>query len=196
MEAASSLGEWFDAYVEDYFTPLKDAYDAWKDDATRTRMIVQRMDTAVNEFRPLFREFYDLMTGNPLVTDTDLTAMGFPVRYSGARRPAPAAAEPPGYNVEPALGHILRIHYYDMNRKRKRTKPDGQHGVEIKWCFEDMTPSGDPEQFLHSTFDTSSPAVLTFDNPDSGRGVRIALRWENTRGQKGPWSIVETIHVP
>jgi hypothetical protein len=154
------------------------------------------MDTAVKNFIPSFREFHELMLGNPFVTDTDLIGMGFPERPAGGRTPAPVATDPPSYDVRPELGHILRIDFYDIDRKKTRGKPDGQHGAEINWAYKDATPVDNPEHFPNSMFDTATPFTLTFQSEDSGREIYISLRWENTRGLKGPWSVVETIHVP
>jgi hypothetical protein len=40
----------------------------------------------------------------------------------------------------------------------------------------------------HSTFDTKTPLFLEFDREDRGKRVYLAMRWENTRGEKGPFS--------
>ncbi|MDR1499954.1 MAG: hypothetical protein LBI58_03135, partial [Tannerellaceae bacterium] len=74
-------------------------------------------------------------------------------------------------------------------------KPRGQHGAEIRWCFSDLTTT-DPDEMTNSLFATSSPHTITFHQKDYGKRLHMALRWEINRGQKGPWSSVELIHVP
>ncbi|AHF94767.1 hypothetical protein OPIT5_26275 [Opitutaceae bacterium TAV5] len=47
-----------------------------------------------------------------------------------------------------------------------------------------------------SGFDTRSPFTLNFDENQRGKTVYFALRWENTRGDKGPWSPITHAVVP
>lgn len=43
----------------------------------------------------------------------------------------------------------------------------------------------------------NSPAhTLTFDENQRGKTVYFALRWENTRGEKGPWSQIVSSIIP
>jgi hypothetical protein len=45
-------------------------------------------------------------------------------------------------------------------------------------------------------FDTDSPLEIEFDEADRGKIVWFAVRWENTRGQKGPWSEIFFAIIP
>ncbi|MDR0749421.1 MAG: hypothetical protein LBF62_07605, partial [Tannerellaceae bacterium] len=78
---------------------------------------------------------------------------------------------------------------------RKKGKPAGQHGVEIRWAFSEE-PIDSTSRLTNSAFDTGSPAILTFESQEHGRTIYLALRWENTRGEKGPWSGIATAIVP
>jgi hypothetical protein len=49
---------------------------------------------------------------------------------------------------------------------------------------------------LASVFSTRSPYVFTFDENMRGKTVYFCLRWENTRGQKGPWSAIYSAIIP
>jgi hypothetical protein len=195
MQATTDLGKWFDAFEAGSFSRLVTNYGRWENEATRTKQISDDMNDAVKAFIPDFREFHSLVLGNPLVKDSDLDGMGFPKRSSGGRSPAPVADVPPGYEVIPELGHRLRIDFFPIDKGHGHGKPAGQHGVEVKWGFTDAA-TDNPEQLPHSRFDTATPAILAFDSDDGGRKIYLALRWENTRGEKGPWSVVETILVP
>jgi hypothetical protein len=159
-------------------------------------MIIDDMNAAIREFVPAFREFHSLMLANPLAKDSDLEGMGFPRRPSARRTPAPVAADPPGYEISPELGHRLRVDFFPVETTRGRAKPAGQQGVEIKWDYAEAASTENPEGFVHSEFATATPATLAFSGSEGGRKVYLALRWVNTRGQKGPWSIAETIVVP
>jgi hypothetical protein len=76
-----------------------------------------------------------------------------------------------------------------------RAKPFGVHGAEIKWGFSE-TEVINPDDLPHSAFDTRSPFRIEFRGEDRGKTVRFCLRWENTRGVKGPWSEIVSAIVP
>jgi hypothetical protein len=45
-------------------------------------------------------------------------------------------------------------------------------------------------------FDTNSPLDIEFTEEDRGKVVWFAVRWENTRGEKGPWSEIYFAIIP
>ncbi|MDR2118268.1 MAG: hypothetical protein LBP25_01850, partial [Tannerellaceae bacterium] len=117
-------------------------------------------------------------------------------RPADERTPAPVATEAPAYKLSQLSAHRIQIDYYDgTDETPKRAKPEGQHGVEIRWNFSD-TPVTDAEDLTNSVFDTATPAILSFSGHDHGRTLYLALRWENSRGEKGPWSTVTETYVP
>ncbi|MDR1644241.1 MAG: hypothetical protein LBS05_00225 [Tannerellaceae bacterium] len=196
MKAGTLLGDW---YINEFKTkallPYLEAYDAWADPSTRTTPVTTLFLEAEKNLVAAYRELYRLLKANPYVTDAHLERMAFPKRPDGKRTPAPIAPLPPGFSIHPLISHRLRIDYYRTGEARKRARPKGQRGVEIKWEFSDI-PVDNPEQMTHSTFATATPATLAFDPDDAGRRIYLALRWENTRGKKGPWSLSETVNVP
>jgi hypothetical protein len=129
-----------------------------------------------------------------LVTNLDLESMGLPVRPDGTRTPAPVADRPPLVEVSTPLIGSLRIDYYD-DADRKRAKPRGQHGAEGCWVISDE-PVESLGKLSQSTFDTKTPLFLEFDREDRGKRVYLAMRWENTRGEKGPFSPIVSAVIP
>jgi hypothetical protein len=195
MQDTTVIGKWYQDFYDGPNHKFKQAYLEWEDSSTRTKEDADNMNDADKLLRPAFRELYKIMTANPVVTDADLERMGFPKRPTGEYTPAPVEKEPPGFEIIPLPGHQIRIDYFPIGQKHKSAKPDGQHGIEIKWGFSDV-PVQDPELLDHSNFDTATPAILSFSGSDLGRKLYLALRWENTRGQKGPWSIPVETAVP
>jgi hypothetical protein len=131
---------------------------------------------------------------NPAVTDDDLNHMGLPTRSSG-RHPAPVATEAPDADVETSTIAHLTIHFFEKGSNHKKGKPAGQHGAEIRWAMLD-TPPARWDELVHSEIDTNSPFTLQFENDQRGKTVYYALRWENTRGEKGPWSEIQSAIIP
>jgi hypothetical protein len=197
MAETTPFGIWYLKFLEGPAARYKVRFLEWENEATRTQIIIEKMAEAEEEFVPAFRELYHLMVANPLATDADLTACGFPKRRSGGNTPAPVATEIPGFTIIPLTGNRIRIDFYPIGAGEKdhKGKPKGQHGVEIKWGFSDV-PVLDPTELDHSEIDTSSPYTFTFSANDRGKTIYLALRWENTRGLKGPWSPVESAVIP
>jgi hypothetical protein len=124
----------------------------------------------------------------------DRKAMGLPIHKSG-RTPAPVATDAPDVDVDTSTIGRLNILFFEKGSKHKKAKPAGQHGVEIAWIQRD-TPPTRWDELLHSNIDTNSPFTLVFENDLRGKTVYFALRWENTRGEKGPWSEIQNTIIP
>ncbi|MDR2898359.1 MAG: hypothetical protein LBU99_06030, partial [Spirochaetaceae bacterium] len=74
-------------------------------------------------------------------------------------------------------------------------KPEGVRGIEFKWAILD-TPPVSLDDLIHSAVDTATPHTFEFDERDRGKSLYICPRWENTRGQKGPWGEIEKAIIP
>jgi hypothetical protein len=188
------------SWIEDTFQPAYDkftaAYGDWENPAERTQVRTVTLNDAEEAFIVLYRQLYALLKGNPLVANADLVAMGMPERNSGGRHPAPMVTTSPVAHVKtPGPGQI-EIHFRDGSPDGAgRAKPPGVHGAEIVWATLDSVPV-DWSELVHSSFDTASPFHLAFEGHERGRHLYYALRWENTRGEKGPWSEIQSAVIP
>jgi hypothetical protein len=193
----SGIAEWLGTEYNPKLNNLHLAYEAWENPNTRTPLIISTLKESEAAFIPVYRQLYSgYLRNNPLVTDTDLLAMGLPQRTSG-RTPSPVPSTAPAYTVKTPLAGVVELHYFDDagEESRKYAKPKGVHGVEIRWALlEEMTE--DWETLTHSSFDTATPYRLTFDGTDRGKRLYFALRWENNTGQKGPWSPIGLAFIP
>ena len=45
-----------------------------------------------------------------------------------------------------------------------------------------------PSELTFLATDTRTPYVAAFDGADANKVAHYMLRWENTRGETGPWS--------
>jgi hypothetical protein len=131
---------------------------------------------------------------NPDVTEQDHDDLGLP-NYKTTRTPAPIETEAPDFDVNTSvLGRII-IAFFAKGSNHKKAKPAGQHCVEIGWALSD-TPITRWDELTHSNVDTNSPFTLSFENDQRGKTIYFALRWENTRGDKGPWSAITSAIIP
>ncbi|MDR2843683.1 MAG: hypothetical protein LBV57_03455 [Candidatus Symbiothrix sp.] len=188
-------GEWFVNVFDVAYSAFITAYTAWKNPAQRTPVKMATLTDAENAFKPVYRQFYTgFLKQSPLVTDADLVAMGLPERSSGGHTPAPVPLTSPEAEVRLPEPAVVEIHFRDEG-KEYRAKPAGVHGAEIAWAILD-TPPENWSQLTNSSFDTKTPFRLAFEGGQRGKKLYFALRWENTRGAKGPWGNILDAIIP
>ena len=74
-------------------------------------------------------------------------------------------------------------------------KPAGYDGAVLDWGIFD-TPPAEPEDLTNHTMASRTPHTIQFTEEDRGKTVYIALRWQNERGNTGPWSDIKSTVVP
>jgi hypothetical protein len=162
--------------------------------ATRTKASVLAKNNAIKALKKAIRAFLkEYITFNHLVTDEDRKNLGLHIRKD-SRTSVSVPVTYPLFTVDSSTIRVLLILFRDAAGEG-RAKPDGVRGAEIKWGFSD-TPIVNPDELPFSAFDTRSPFRLEFRGEDRGKTVWFCLRWENTRGEKGPWSEIVSAIVP
>jgi hypothetical protein len=171
------------------------AYAAYENPATRNPLIIQEKRNAREAYEAGLRKFVkSYLAFNPAITDNDRKELGLTVPKN-SRTPAPVATTYPDYDIDSGTIRRLTIHFYNQGSKKSKAKPAGQHGAEIRWVMSD-TPVVDVKDLIHSSFDTRTPFTLEFEGHERGKTVYFCLCWENTRGEKGPWSEILSALVP
>jgi hypothetical protein len=166
--------------------------------ALRTPNMTFLKNEARREYEPMVRQLVTILIGSPMVTDAELELMGIVGRRQGKHYPrVPVPTDVPDYRIEQALGHrlILHFHAHDSERESSVAKPHGVRGAEIAWALLETHPSS-YDALTKREFHTASPYTFIFDIPDAGKTLYAALRWENTRGEKGPWSDIQSAIIP
>jgi hypothetical protein len=130
---------------------------------------------------------------NKQMTDEDKLVYGI--------RPVDKTATPAGElesypEAEPDTSIIrqITINFWDSATK-KRGKPHGVHGAEIRWALLDRAPALVGE-LVNSDFDTASPFMLKFDENQRGQRVYFCLRWETNTNVKGPYGEIYSAIIP
>ena len=189
----SPNGDWLENDFYLLLTKFATAYKAWADPALRTKVDVANFKQAKAAFTVVYRKLYQLIKSSPLVTNADLVAMGFPPLAAGKRTPVPAPETAPEAEIRFPSPSVIEIHFRNSGSERKG-KPYGVHGVETGWAILENPPSKMVD-LANSLFCTRSPFCLTFDINQRGKTLYFAVRWENTRGQKGPWSEIHNVII-
>jgi hypothetical protein len=145
-------------------------------------------------FEKALREFLkSFVTYNPEVTDVDRDQMGLPIHKPNPE-PSPIPDLFPVAEVDSSIPRQLTIHFRNEHSKSK-AKPFGVHGAEIRWAILDMPPTS-VDEIVNSVFCTNSPYTFVFGEEDRGKRVYFCMRWENTRGEKGPWGEIFSAIIP
>jgi hypothetical protein len=163
--------------------------------ATRTPIAVE----AKNESRKILEKHVqhavqEYLQHNHLVTDEQRKTLRIPI-HKTTHTPSPVASTYPAYEVDTGTIRRLVFHYWDSATPKSKAKPAGQHGIEMWWAHLDAPPQS-IDDLIHSVFDTKTPLVLEFVENMRGKIIYFCLRWENTRGEKGPWSEIASAIVP
>ncbi|MDR1336923.1 MAG: hypothetical protein LBK22_08850 [Tannerella sp.] len=170
-------------------------YTVAKNRHNRTSADVTAKDEAGAAFREGIRKFRKrFLVENPKVSDADLIRMGLHVDKT-TRTPAKT---PTSYPSQKRVRHLApRVYEFHVedSEQEGRAKPEGVHGFEMGYFIGEAGLKIVPEQFTHSVFDTASPQQLTFPPEALAQTAYLAYRWENTRGEKGPWSEVYEIVI-
>ncbi|MDR0668121.1 MAG: hypothetical protein LBF90_05850 [Prevotellaceae bacterium] len=189
----------FPAAEYDKLTALRDDFSQKLDTATepatrtKTSVLAKNIARAALE-KALQQDVKEFLLFNRNVTDEDRDDLGLPI-YKATRTPAPVATDPPDADARTPSPGRVEIDFFERGSRHKKGKPPGQHCVEIAWLLSD-TPPTRWEELLHSAVDTNSPYIFSFENDQRGQRLYFALRWENTRGEKGPWSEIQSAIIP
>jgi hypothetical protein len=173
------------------------AYKAAKNPDTRNKVLVVEKNEARDDYESNVRGLNNTyLMYNPALTDAMRIDMGLPI-HKTTHTPVPPPQGKVDFTLEQLSGSRIGVYYHahDEERGTKNAKPFGVHGVELAWAILDTPPSSYAE-LVHSVFDTRSPYVFQFDLSDAGKHFYCCLRWENTTGQKGPWSETKTAIIP
>jgi hypothetical protein len=169
--------------------------DLAEEPATRTTVTVQnKNDSRAALEKTLRLDIKEFLNYNRSLTSGDRDALKLPI-YKTTRTHSPVATKHPGHELDTSEMRLLKILFYDLDNALSKAKPFGQHGVEIRWAILGAPPRS-IDELIHSSFDTHSPFVLSFDEYDRGKTVYFCLCWENTRGEKGPWSEIFSAIIP
>jgi hypothetical protein len=112
-------------------------------------------------------------------------------------RTSTTARAPESYpEAEPDTSIIrqITINFWDSVTK-KRGKPHGVHGAEIRWAILDHAPAS-VDELSNSDFDTASPLTLKFDESRRGQRLYFCLHWETNTNVKGPYGEIYSAIIP
>jgi hypothetical protein len=166
-------------------------------DGPHTVVDTRHKNNTKKELETAIREFVnEYIRYNHVLTDEDHTALGVKIPDKH-RTPAPIPTGIIEFFMKMLAVARLGVVYQNSGAQSK-AKPPGVQGAEIRIGITEIgdPPITDPEKLTRSEFSTRTPHTLIFSAEDSGKRAYIAMRWENTRGEKGPWSPIQSAVIP
>ncbi|MDR2632218.1 MAG: hypothetical protein LBC51_01155 [Treponema sp.] len=159
----------------------------------RTSVIVEEKNTAKALLKAKIRAMVGFRLKNPLITNAQRKELGLHVADK-TRSPKPRPSTYPRYSIIQNGAGMLGIIYQEGDG-RKGSKPPEAAGVRIHYGVFDQAPSVQ-EELPASVFATRWPCIITFRETDRGKRAYIALKWENAKGEDGPWSEIASEIIP
>jgi hypothetical protein len=169
------------------------AYAAWQQLEKRTSIVTAQKNDAKKAYLSAFRVLVGLLIKNPFVTQQDLDAMELH-RPVGSHTPVPIPVSFPQARVDSHVPRRISLFFTDSITGRK-AKPHGVMGASVRYGVL-PTPPVDVNDLRESLFDTTSPCHLDFSDEQRGSRVYYCLAWQNTRGERGPWSQTMMAIIP
>jgi hypothetical protein len=160
------------------------AWAAYQDPNVRTPLHTFGKNAARKKYEKLLRLLVRNIKASTRISDEERRAMGIAIPLSGKLTPKPTTCL--DVDIDTSILRCLTVHFRDQGSER-RAKPKGIHGCEIRWAILNAPPVS-IDNLLHTALATRSPYMLEFSESQRGQVVWFCLRWENTRGEKGPWS--------
>jgi hypothetical protein len=162
---------------------------------TRTSPNIKRKDLSRLVWEPNVRELINCYIAyNKAVTDDDRLALSVTVRKK-VRGRATVLDIAPDVEIDTSILRMILVYFFLKGGKRGSAKPAYQHGAELIFAVSDQ-PINDLEELGKSRFRTRSPFRLKFTDKQRGKVLSFAIRWENTRGEKGAWSAIYHVVIP
>jgi hypothetical protein len=187
-------GMWYDSDYAPLQTAYLSAYQTWDTPVTSTSMALDNLKDAEKAFFPAYREFYGMVKSSALVSDASLEAMDFPPRPAGSHTPHPVDKYFIDLIVKPLGNLVLSLAFVNRD-SGKSVIPYFLTGAVIYYLISDM-PVLDQNELSHSRLASRSPFELILTPADRGKTIYLAARWQNRRGELGPWSEIVAVVIP
>ncbi|MDR1963872.1 MAG: hypothetical protein LBQ50_08845 [Planctomycetaceae bacterium] len=178
---------------------LSDHYTTWHSKYQVTRGAHTNVDTeAKNDAKKVAKKFIRPFVAQylkfPPVTDEDRTAMRL---HNRDPKPTPIAVPSTRVvitDMRAIGGFQIRIWFRDEQTPNSNAIPYGCNGclINFAWGKERIT---DVTALKESKLLTRSPETITLPPESQSEYFSCVMRWQNKKGQLGPWGDVQSIVI-
>lgn len=168
-------------------------YPAHLDMQRESQVVSQRKEQTGLTYKTSIRSVAGQLQRNPAVTNEDRAALHITIPKD-TRTPSPIPTTTPQGRIEVArLQHT--IHFVDSATPTVKARPDGVLGCQIYTKIGGPLPTS-PDELHFIALDTKTPYVLHFEMEEGNQIAYYLLRWQNARGETGPWSAILSATIP
>jgi hypothetical protein len=168
-------------------------YLAVVESPARTKIAVAQKNATRARFEEKARTMINFRLKNPVITDSQLTALGVHVPDRSPSRISDPKTRPEHW-LEVLDVRRISVHFQDQNADNK-AKPYGTDGAVVAFVVLDE-PATDIDQLTHTELATRTPHVIQLADKDRKKILSVAVCWQSMRGVKGPWSEILSTVVP
>jgi hypothetical protein len=169
------------------------ALHAQADSPDKTKVIVAKKDSARKTLVDKIREMANFRLKNPIITDDERISLGLHV-HDTTPSSIGVPVHPPELDLEVIDFGLIKVHFYDKESGNK-ARPYGMSGAVIAYGVLD-TPPENESPLNESVLATRNPHVLSFHMQERGKTVYVSICWQNEKGEKGPWSKIQSTIIP
>jgi hypothetical protein len=130
---------------------------------------------------------------NLAVTDPNREHLGLSIRNTRIT-PVPPPMTAPEFEFTYPGARRIDVHFRDFGSKSK-AKPRGAAGAVILYTVRN-TPPANQDELAHSVFTSRTPYHFEFKEEERGKTAYVALFWQNRKGERGPWSEIQSVIIP
>jgi hypothetical protein len=163
------------------------------DSPSKTAVIVAEKNAARDTLVTKIRSLANFRLKNPVITDAERVALGLHVRDTTPST-IPVPTTRPEIDIDVVDFRRLKVLFHDMGSDSK-AKPYGVIGAVIVYAVLDAPPA-DISALSRSVLATRTPHTLEFTEEERAKTVYIATCWQNEKGERGPFSEIESAIVP
>jgi hypothetical protein len=169
------------------------AYTISQNPSTRTEVTVAAKNDARAAAEAICRQYAITIKYNAGITDPDKIAIGVrPV--NNERNPINVPDSSPLLNVLGATPGSQTVRYSDTNTPDSAAKPFGATALQVFLAVTTAAVDDPSEAEFYGAF-TKNPIGVGFDEADDGKVATYFARWQNRRGDVGPWSLPVSMRI-
>lgn len=168
------------------FTAWHAAYVAAITPATRTSVTVAAKDSARSTALAVVRPYAQQISVNSGVLPSNKVAVGVNPRTT-IPAPVPVPSSSPVMSID-AIGVLtMDVRFQDPDAPMSRAKPFGATAVQVAVNV-GVAAITDPALASFYAAFTKIPMRIDFQSGNAGKVATFFARWQNRKGEVGPWS--------
>ncbi|MDR2730084.1 MAG: hypothetical protein LBB81_04215 [Treponema sp.] len=159
----------------------------------RTRVITAQKNAAKADLVSKIRVMARFRLQNPAVTDAMRIQLGLRPRDTIVTA-IPIPTTRPEFSFRVRDLRRIEVRFQDQGSPA-RARPYGTNGAVISYDVLGEAPAG-PGHLNRTTLATRTPYTLEFTEEERGMTLYAALQWQNEKGERGPWSEIQSAVIP